>query len=170
MIVDFFERESKSFSWSLRTWTWKAWQAQVALSFKYPGQGRAGSSRKGTLQGHHIHEQQQRVLGKEHLASWTAKGEKQKNHRDPRAGELNQEQECVPKERGGSRQPGTAGVPCKKQAGPACGAGDRNVLQGQRAAQAHPALRTPQRTEWKTLFMAGNFSCYKIITPKERQG
>lgn len=34
-----------SFSWSLRIWTWKARQEQVALSFQYSGSGRTGSSR-----------------------------------------------------------------------------------------------------------------------------
>lgn len=95
MIVNFFARESKSFSWSLSIWTWKAWQAQATFSFPYPGQGRAGSSSKGSPRWHHVHEQQQRTQGKENLASWIAKGEKTKqNNKKKSQGQLNQEQEC----------------------------------------------------------------------------
>lgn len=49
---------------------------------------------------------------------------------------------CIPKERGGTRHQGQLWCPARNSL---WGRGQRNVLQGQRAAQAHPALRTPRR-------------------------
>lgn len=148
MTVNFFERESKSFSWSLRIWTWKAWQAQVALSFQDPGLGAEG--RDPTVTPHPW-------AAAEDLGDGLQRQRQKKTTGRQRASPLLAKSRSVcPKERAGSSW------------GALQGAGDRNV-QGQRAAQAHPALRTARASQWDPLFMAGNF-CYSTITPKERQG
>lgn len=81
---------------------------------------RAGSSREGTPQWHHMCEQQQRTRAKEDLARWTAKGETKKPEGSK---EFKQVLAKSTKERAGSSCGALQGTARAR------GAGDRNVLE-----------------------------------------
>lgn len=93
---------------------------------------------------------------------WTAKAETEKNTGRQKAPPLlAKSRSACPKERAGSSWGALQGA--------ACGAGDRNV-QGQRAAQAHPALRTARAFNGTLYLWLETSPATAQLLPKKRQG
>lgn len=143
----------------------------MALSFQYPGQGRAGSSREGTPQCHHVPEQQQRTRGKEDLARWIAKGGKQNQNKTKQITGIQRNTCAFPRKGEGPGSQRQLWCPARNsQSQPVGQETQECAARSESSTGTSSPKDTTEALNGRAVFMAGNFSRNKIITPKGRQG